>query len=381
MFMASVQGQCDSVFSGVREVFEESFAEGQNLGAAVAVYVDGRPVVDLWGGVADRRTGRRWSWDTPCVVFSCTKAVTSAAALLLVERGYASLDDPVADWWPEFARHGKGGATLEHLLTHQVGLPAFDGQVTVAQAADPVAMADRLAGQHPEWEPGTDFGYHALTFGWLLGELVRRHTGATVGQFVQEEFGSDLWIGAPAGTIARAARISVPKRGEPKSELTDIATQTRIGAAYAEPGSLIFRATANPAASYNDPVLLGGGWPAAGMVTTARALARFYRDLVHGVTLSHRTLDDAIRVRVRGRDRVLLTDSAYGLGFMRPAQSFELPDVASDAFGHPGAGGAVGLGDPGSGLAFAFVPNLKRDYFAGDRRAHRLVEAAYAAIT
>lgn len=215
--MASVQGQCDSAFSGVREVFEESFAKGQNLGAAVAVYADGRPVVDLWGGVADRRTGRRWSWDTPCVVFSCTKAVTSAAALLLVERGYASLDDPVADWWPEFARHGKGGATLEHLLTHQVGLPAFDGPVTVAQAADPVAMADRLAGQHPEWEPGTDFGYHALTFGWLLGELVRRHTGATVGQFVQEEFGSDLWIGAPAGTIARAARISVPKRGEPKS--------------------------------------------------------------------------------------------------------------------------------------------------------------------
>ncbi|GAB2637529.1 serine hydrolase domain-containing protein [Prescottella soli] len=378
--MTSVQGQCDSAFDGVRQVFEESFEDGQNLGAAVAVFADGRSVVDLWGGVADRGTGREWAWDTPCVVFSCTKAVTAAAALLLVERGYVTLDEPVAEWWPEFAENGKSGVTLEHLLTHQAGLPAFDGPVSVAQAADPVEMARRLARQAPEWEPGTAFGYHALTFGWLIAEAVRRHAGTTVGRFVRDEFGSDLWIGAPPGTIERAARISVPRRGEPKSALTDIATQTRIGAAYAEPASLIFRATANPAASYNDPALLAGGWPSAGMVTTARALARFYRDLVHGVSLSHETLSDALRVRVRGLDQVLLTDSAYGLGFMRPAQSFELPEVASAAFGHPGAGGAVGLGDPDHGLALAFVPNLKRDYFAGDRRAHRLIEAAYAAI-
>jgi len=379
--MASVQGQCDSAFEGVREVFEESFADGQNLGAAVAVFADGRPVVDLWGGVADRKTGREWAWDTPCVVFSCTKAVTAASALLLAERGYVTLDDPVARWWPEFARNGKADITVEHVLTHQAGLPAFDGPVSVAQAADPVAMAERLAGQAPEWEPGTAHGYHALTFGWLVGELVRRHTGMTVGQFARQEFGSDLWIGAPPGTIARAARITVPRRGEPASPLTDIATQTRIGAAYAQAGSLLFRATTNPAASYNDPALLGGGWPAAGMVTTARALAGFYRDLVHGVTLCGATLQNALDERARGRDRVLLTDSAYGLGFMLPAQSFELPEVArATAFGHPGAGGAVGLGDLAHGLAFAFVPNLKRDYFAGDRRACRLIEAAYAAI-
>lgn len=379
--MTSVQGHCDSAFDGVREVFEESFADGQNLGAAVAVFADGRPVVDLWGGVADRRTGRTWAWDTPCVVFSCTKAVTAASALLLAERGYVTLDEPVAWWWPEFAENGKADVTVEHVLTHQAGLPAFDGPVSVAQAADPVAMAERLARQAPEWEPGTAHGYHALTFGWLVGELVRRHTGMTVGRFARQEFGSDLWIGAPSGTIARAARITVPRRGEPASPLTDIATRTRIGAAYAQAGSLLFRATTNPAASYNDPALLGGGWPAAGMVTTARGLAQFYRDLVHGVTLSGATLRNALRERGRGPDRVLLTDSAYGLGFMLPAQSFELPEVArATAFGHPGAGGAVGLGDLAHGLAFAFVPNLKRDYFAGDRRAYRLIEAAYAAI-
>lgn len=379
--MTSVQGHCDSAFDGVREVFEESFADGQNLGAAVAVFAGGLPVVDLWGGVADRRTGRAWAWDTPCVVFSCTKAVTAAAALLLAERGYVTLDAPVAEWWPEFARQGKEGVTVEHILTHRAGLPAFDGPVSVAQAGDPVAMAERLAAQAPEWEPGTAHGYHALTFGWLIGELVRRHTGMTVGQFVHAEFGTDLWIGAPPGTIARAARISVPRRGEPSSPLTDTATRTRIGAAYAEPSSLLFRATTNPAASYNDPVVLGGGWPAAGMVTTARGLARFYRDLVYGVTLQNATLRDALHERVRGRDRVLLTDSAYGLGFMLPAQSFELPAAArAGAFGHPGAGGAVGFGDAEQGVTFAFVPNLKRDYFAGDRRAHRLIEAVYAAI-
>ncbi|QBJ95866.1 class A beta-lactamase-related serine hydrolase [Rhodococcus sp. ABRD24] len=380
--MTSVQGQCDSSFEGVREVFEESFADGQNLGAAVAIFADGLPVVDLWGGVADRSSGRPWAWDTSCVVFSCTKAVTAASALLLAERGYVTLDAPVAQWWPEFADNGKGDVTVEHLLSHQAGLPAFATPVSVAQAADPVAMADRLAAQTPEWEPGTDHGYHALTFGWLIAELVRRHTGLTVGDFVRKEFGSDLWIGAPPGVIARAARISVPRRGEPKSPLTDVATQTRVDAAYAEPGSLIFRATSNPAASYNDPVLLRGGWPAAGMVTTARALARFYRDLMFGVSLRPDTLREAIRERVRGPDRVLLTDSAYGLGFMRPAQSFELPEAArAAAFGHPGAGGVVGLGDPEHRLALAFVPNLKRDYFAGDRRAYRLIEAAYASIT
>ncbi|WP_235871223.1 serine hydrolase domain-containing protein [Rhodococcus spongiicola] len=379
--MTSVQGHCDSAFDGVREVFEESFADGWNLGAAVAVFVDGLPVVDLWGGVADRRTGRPWLRDTPCVVFSCTKAVTTAAALLLAERGHLALDEPVAQWWPEFAVNGKDEITVEHLLTHQAGLPAFDGPVSVAHSSDPVATAERLARQTPEWEPGTAHGYHALTFGWLIGELVRRHTGTTVGQFAREEFGSDLWIGAPPETIARAARISVPRRGEPESPLTDTATQTRISAAYSEPGSLLFRATTNPIASFNDPAMLSAGWPASGMVTTARGLARFYRDLVCGTTLDAETLSDALREQVRGRDRVLLTDSAYGLGFMLPAQSFELPAAArASAFGHPGAGGAVGLGDPDRGLSFVFVPNLKRDYFAGDRRAYRLLEAAYAAI-
>ncbi|MDT7580246.1 MAG: hypothetical protein QOK35_1510, partial [Pseudonocardiales bacterium] len=169
-----VEGTCDPAFAGVRDAFAANLADGADLGASVAVYVDGRAVVDLWGGVADERAGRAWERDTRCVTFSCTKAVTATAALLLAERGAVSLDAPVTDWWPAYGAHGKDGTTGEHLLTHQEGLPAFDRTVSADEAADPAGMADQLAGQRPEWEPGTAHGYHAITFGWLAGELVRR---------------------------------------------------------------------------------------------------------------------------------------------------------------------------------------------------------------
>jgi CubicO group peptidase (beta-lactamase class C family) len=373
-------GTCDPAFAAVREVFDESLASGGDLGAAVAVHVDGRCVVDLWGGMADERTGRPWQRDTACVTFSATKAVTATAALLLAERGAVDLDARVTDWWPEFGRHGKETTTGVHLLTHQAGLPAFDRPVTVDEAADPVAMADHLAGQPPQWPPGTDHGYHAITFGWLVGELVRRHSGRTVGDFVRAEFGPELWIGVPADRIDGLARISAGRPVRAPDLPAPKALVDRLVAASQDPDSALLRSTANPAASFNKPALLTAGWPAAGLISTARALADFYGRLVDGRILNRDRLADAVRERVRGPDRTLVTDTAFGLGFMRPAANMYLPDAArAGAFGHPGASGALGLGDLDRGLALAYIPNLTRPAL-GDRRAYRLVEAVYASL-
>ncbi len=383
-----VQGQCDPAFRGVREVFEAQFAAGSNLGASLAVFADGRPVVDLWGGIADAKTGRAWEHDTPCLAFSCTKAVTATAALLLAERGQVALERPVTDWWPEFGAHGKEDVTGEHLLTHQTGLPAFDRPVTAQEATDPAAMADQLAGQTPEWTPGDGHGYHAITYGWLAGEIVRRAAGTTVGEFVRREFAPGLWIGATPEVMAKAAKLSATGRrpsggtGPQTTGATGANLLTRLAEAYVDPNSLLNRTLNNPAVSYNNPLVVQGGWPAAGMVATSRDLAAFYDALIGGRILQRETLQEGMRERVRGADKVLLVDTAFGLGFMRPASTFLTPRAGRDtAFGHSGAGGGIGLGDPDKGLAIAFIPNQMGGGMAGDRRAYELLKAVYAALS
>ncbi|WP_395111350.1 serine hydrolase domain-containing protein [Actinomadura sp. SCN-SB] len=403
--MTTVEGTCDPAFSGVRDVFERNFAEGRELGAAVAVYVGGRKVVDLWGGVADHRTGREWTAGTPCFGFSCTKAVTATAALLLAERGAYDVDGPVTDWWPEYGAHGKEGTTAAHLLSHQSGLPAFARPVSAEEAADAPARAAELAAQEPEWTPGEAHGYHALTYGWLAGEIVRRLSGGrTVGEFVRDEFTGDLdlWIGAPDEVIERAAKLraSRPRRPtesadepaqgatsdarEGKPAARDESVLSRMASAYTDPASRLNRALNNPSpgkGGYNNPVVLRAGWPSAGMLATAPGLAGFYRDLVAGRILKPETLREAIKPRVSGPDLTLLVDSSFGLGYMRPSKTFFTPAAGREsAFGHTGAGGSIGMGDMEADLAVAYLPNLMGDQLSGDLRAYGLVEAAYASL-
>ncbi|MCU1645375.1 MAG: putative esterase [Nocardia sp.] len=382
---AYVTGHTDPAFEAVREVFESSFADGQNVGCAVAVYVRGRPVVDLWGGIADSRTGRAWERDTPCIAFSCTKAVTATAALMVAAEHGIAMEDPVARWWTEYGCAGKESTATADLLTHRAGVPAFDRAIDATAAADAAGMAALLAAQAPEWAPGTQHGYHALTFGWLVGELVRRHTDSTVGEFTHRRISPNLHIGADADVCARAARSEFPPAEQQiwqdEPEGIDAATVARMSVAYRDPQSMVLRAVANPFGSYNNPAVLAGGWPATGLVTTARALAGFYRALVQGRLLPPSLLRDATRERARGTDAVLALESAYGLGYMLPSQNFIVPESArATVFGHPGAGGSVGLGDLENQVAFAFIPNLRRDWLAGDRRAYRLIEAVYAAL-
>ncbi|GAA2026972.1 serine hydrolase domain-containing protein [Nocardiopsis rhodophaea] len=404
-----IHGACAPEFTRVREVFEDNFARGLETGAAFTVFVGDEPVVDLWGGLADHRTASPWKHDTPCLAFSCTKALTAAAALRVAERGGRDLRAPVASWWPEFAAEGKDGVTGEQLMSHQAGLPAFDRRVTVAEAADHAAMAELLAAQAPVWEPGTAHGYHSLTYGWLAGEITRRLDGRTVGRYVADEIagplGLDLWVGAPDGVLDRTARLTTgptnrkPARGNGATAAgtampgtaSDAARpdgeadgpRARLARDARDPESLFSRAFASPDVAavpgkYNNRDVLTAGWPAAGVITTAPALAGFYRDLLAGRIVSPATLQDALRPRATGPDRVLHLDSSFGLGFMRPSLTFAVPRAArKGAFGHTGAGGSIGLADTDHDIALAYVMNRTGTELSGGIRAMRLVKAVY----
>ncbi|MEV4087293.1 serine hydrolase domain-containing protein [Nonomuraea fuscirosea] len=381
---------CDPRFSRVREVFERNFADGEELGAAFAVYLDDEPVVDLWDGVADRHTGRAWERDTPAFAYSCTKALTAAVLLRLVEQGLVDVRAPVAAYWPEFAAGGKEAVTVEHLLSHQAGLPVVAEPVPVEEFEDQPAIAARLAGQEPLWEPGSAHGYHALTYGFLVGEVIRRVTGKSVGELVAAEIAGpldlELWVGAPEEVIARTARLKARERPDvtkaPAGERPDDVLARMVQAAL-DPHSLMNRALGNPGmhllkGGANNPVILRAGWPAAGVVTTARGLAGFYRALISGDLLRQETLTEALRPRVNGPDRVLLLDTSFGLGFMRPSLTFPTPSPT--AFGHSGMGGSIGWGDPGRGLAIGYVMNRMADAVSGNLRALRLVQSVYDSL-
>jgi CubicO group peptidase (beta-lactamase class C family) len=396
-----VQGWCDPALDRVREVFTGHFTDGEEAGAAICVYLGDALAADLWGGVADARTGRPWQRDTPCLAFSCTKALTAACALHLWERGAYEMDAPVTTWWPEFGQAGKDQVTAAHLLSHQAGLPAFDEPVSVADTADPAGLAARLAAQAPLWAPGTAHGYHALTFGWLAGEIVRRLSGRTAGEYLAahitgpHEF--DVWLGAPDDVIARAAKLTNRRPGAgrgarqtaasgARQATTRAASRPAVSPGAGDPSSLLWRAIYNPDATsvpggQNNPQVLRAGWPASGALATAAGLAGFYRALIAGRILDPATLTAALRTRASGRDRVLSIDSAFGLGFMRPAMTFPVPAAGrAGAFGHTGMGGSIGLADVSRGLAMAYIPNRMSDEVSGALRAYHLVEAVYAAI-
>jgi CubicO group peptidase (beta-lactamase class C family) len=383
-----VHGVVAEGFEPVREAFAGNFETLGERGAAVAVYRGGRKVVDLWAGTRDVDGTDPWEQDTAQIVRSATKGVAAAVLLMLSERGELDLDAPVGHYWPEFKAQGKEHTLVRHVLAHRAGVPVLDRPLTPAEAADPDLAATALAAQAPAWEPGTDHGYHAQTYSWLTGELVRRVTGRSIGEWIATEIagplGLDLWVGLPEAEAHRVGRVGLV--GE---TVRDGALRTRpkraVADAYADPGSLTRRAFAaiTPLPDENDPAYRAAVLPASNGIATADGLARFYAALtgeVDGIRLfAPRTLEHARAEASAGPDRVLVVTTRFGLGYMLHGSASPL--LASGSFGHPGRGGALGFADPESGIAFGYVTNGFRKSVTADPRAQALVRAVRSSRT
>lgn len=384
-----VHGTVTDGFEPVRDAFARNGERRGDRGAAVAVYQDGRKVVDLWGGLrdADAATGGDpWTEDTAQVIRSATKGVAAACLLLLHQRGQLDLDAPVGAYWPEFKAAGKERVTVRDVLAHRAGVPALDVPLTQEQALDGVSGPRAVAAQQPLFAAGAEHGYHAHTFSWLLGELVLRASGRTIGRYIADELarplGLDLWVGLPEARAHRVGRIAdVATPPAPASGGLRSRPKPSVQAAYADPASLTRRAfgAITPLPDENDPAYRAGELAASNGVATARSLARFYAALTGGLDDGARrlfapaTLTAARTRESDGPDRVLVVNTRFGLGYMLHGPSS--PFLGPGSFGHPGRGGSLGFADPESGIGFGYVTNGTQRNVTADPRAQALVRA------
>jgi CubicO group peptidase (beta-lactamase class C family) len=366
-----LNGSFDDRFGAVARAFERNFAERGEVGAAVCVYVDGHPVVDLWAGLAHREAGDEWRRDTMVVLNSTTKGFTATVAHLLVERGLLDLDAPVASYWPEFGANGKQEIPVRWVLSHRAGVPALDQPPRLEEIVAWTPVVAAVARQKPIWPPGTAHGYHAQTFGWMVGEIVRRITGKTIGRFYADEiasrFGIDFWIGLPPEQRARVATSYRPDRPAGRNRSNELTLRALSGWTTHE---------------MNLPALQEAEIPSSNGIGTARAIARHYAALIGEVDgariLEAQTLAAACEVQSDGPDRVFGVQTRGGLGFVL-APSLGVPS-GPRAFGHPGLGGSLGFADPGGGVAFGYAPNQLSGVPFGDVRTASLVEALYRCL-
>ncbi|MFJ2742687.1 serine hydrolase domain-containing protein [Streptomyces sp. NPDC087440] len=378
-----VQGTTLAGFEPVKDAFLRNFRDRGDRGAAVAVYLHGRKVVDLWGGTRDVDTAVPWALDTAQIVRSAGKGIAAAVPLLLHQRGQIDLDAPVGTYWPEFKAAGKERVLVRHLLSHRAGLPVLDRPLTPAQACDGESGARAVAAQAPVWEPGTDHGYHAQTYSFLVAELVRRVTGRTIGRWVAEEIarplGLDFWIGLPQEEAHRVGRLA-PVEEPPTTTGLKLRPKRTVSEAYADPDSLTRRAfgAIDPLPDENDAAYRAAELPASGAISTARALARCYAAMIGPVDDGPRLFAPATLTLARteesaGPDRVLVVNTRFGLGFMLHGSASPL--LGPGSFGHPGRGGSLGFADPESGIALGYVTNGLRKGVTADPRALALIAA------
>ena len=391
-----IGGDVDEGYGKVADVFRRNLSSGKEVGAAVAVYRDGRKVVDLWGGFRSGITQAPWEQDTLVTVFSTTKGVASLAVAVAASRGLISYDAKVADYWPEFAQAGKDAITVRQLLSHQAGLPVVRPPLTLQDLANPTSMSAKLATQRPAWTPGTRHGYHALTLGWYEGELIRRTdpAGRSLGQFFADEVAKpldlDFYIGLPDSVDRdRVAHLWISPRY--KTMLHLYVLPPRLVAATFNPFGLTVRSLTivkginGPTDDFNHEILRAIEMPAGNGTGDARSIAKLYGSAATGGTefgLNPTTLDELKKPAIPPtnglRDKVLHVDAKYSLGFSKPSP-MTVFGSSNSAFGTPGAGGSFGLADPDTGVGYAYVMN-RMGYHMIDPRELALRSALFHGI-
>jgi CubicO group peptidase (beta-lactamase class C family) len=384
--MTQIKGTVADGFGAVADAFERNFSEMGELGAAFSLYVDGEVKADLWAGVADKRTGRPWEQDTLQLVFSTTKGAAAICVARLVESGVISYDDAVAQYWPEFAENGKGEVTIAQMMSHQAGLPYATAELSFDDLMAVTPVVEALAAQAPLWEPGTRHGYHAATYGWLAGELVRRVDGRSLGTYFADEIagplGLDFWIGLPESEEPRVSRL---EQAPPPTDPEAFALMMKM----AGPGTMGFNALlmsgvlmAGPADPFNTRVVHATEMPAANGITTARSLARMYAATVADVDgvrlLDASTVQAASSEAVNGPDACLVLPTRFGMGFMLDGEF--APMLSESSFGHAGAGGSLGYADPDAKVGYGYVMNQMTGGIAGDQRTILLNDAVRACL-
>ena len=388
-----VHGFCAAGFESVLFEFLKNFNERSEVGASVCLRVDGRTQVDLWGGLSSPEEKTPWEEDTVSIVFSCTKAAVALLAHILIDRGELDPWAPVTDYWPEFGKNGKEGITVAMLLNHSAGLPAFRDPIKQGGYYDWDYMVGRIEDEAPFWEPGTRNGYHMVSFGWTVGEVIARVSGKSLGAFFAEEvaepLGLDFWIGLPEEIEPRVSPIIyyVPGPGDPVTEFMEALASDRTSIQY-----LSFLNSGGFDVNQREAhaAMIGGG----GGITNARHLSRMYVPLAGDGTCQGKRLvgpDALARMRqvsmATQRDANLLIPTRFTLGFMksmdnrhRPVGRVESLILGEKAFGHGGAGGSLGFADPECALAFGYTMNKMGPGILLNERGQSLVDAAYRSL-
>ncbi len=390
-----VNGFCAPGFERVAEEFIKNFNERKECGANVCLTHEGETKVDLWGGVADPESGKAWEEDTLSIVFSSTKGLTALVAHMLIDQGKMSLDQPVAEIWPEFAKNGKEAATVRQMMNHTVGLPVIRDEVPQGLFFDWDATCQTLADMEPYWTPGSNQGYHAITFGWVVGELMRRVTGKSVGALIQENLsqplGIDLWCGLPEAEEGRVAPMQMWQLGA--GEAPGALALAAFGDPQSIPGKFLFN-DGGFAANINTREAHAAQIPAANGITNGRGMAGAYKPFANGGKAGGKTFisEDQIAKMgevsaATGRDETLLVRTRFGLGFMMSMDNRGAAEGLQDsvimgrhAFGHVGAGGSIGFADPDAALSFGYNMNQMGLSILLNERGQSLIDATYQCL-